>query len=78
MPVQPGEDLLRVGHLRHGLWVHEGADLNLLHPCFDNGIQQFELLARAEDSRLDLQAVAWADLHQVDALGQLPHRARHR
>ena len=63
---QGGHDLLGPGHLRHALGVDEGHHLHALRPGGFQARDHFQLLADLQQGLLVLQAVARADLHDLD------------
>ena len=69
--VQTGEHLLRVGHLRNLLGIHEAGHFESTQSCVNQAFDEFDFGGRRHDAGLALQSIAWANFHDFD-------RARHR
>src|SRR6185503_9530278 len=63
-----GEHLRPVGELRNHLRLHEARDLEPLHACPRQQLDQAHLLRRPDDLRLVLEPVPRSDLANVDVI----------
>ena len=68
-PLDGGQHLGVVGHLRHPLRADEAGDLDLAQAGRLQPVHQFDLVRRRHRLLFVLQPVARADFHQGDAVG---------
>ena len=64
--LQIAEHLVGIGHLGHGLRMHEGSDLDDANAGALQTVDHFQLLIYAQDPLFDLHAVPKADLADRD------------
>ncbi len=67
MRSQPGDHGFGIGHLRHALRVDEACHLEPPRTGVDHPLDHLQLVGGGDDVRFVLQAVARADLDNLDA-----------